>query len=92
MVTSSKSNHTLTRLLQFSRDVLKEDFRVGLKDLDGMPLHSYHVQRLTCGLVDSAAEERDPDAFDPTVNLRSEHFRDHLACIGPNMVFRLRRN
>ncbi|KAH9951754.1 Dynamin family-domain-containing protein [Amylocystis lapponica] len=39
---------------EFSRDVLKEDFRVGLKDLD-----------------DAAAEERDPDAFDPTVNVRN---------------------
>ncbi|KAI0786384.1 hypothetical protein C8Q75DRAFT_771545 [Abortiporus biennis] len=38
---------------EFSRDVLKEDFRQGLKDLD-----------------DAAAEERDPNSFDPTVNLR----------------------
>ncbi|GJE84682.1 nuclear GTPase SLIP-GC [Phanerochaete sordida] len=38
---------------EFSRDVLKQDFRTGLKDLD-----------------DAAAEQRDPDAFDPTVNLR----------------------
>lgn len=38
---------------EFSRDVLKEDFRTGLKDLD-----------------DAAAEERDPDNFDPAVNLR----------------------
>ncbi|EAU84723.2 hypothetical protein CC1G_00242 [Coprinopsis cinerea okayama7 len=38
---------------EFSRDVLKEDFRTGLKELD-----------------DAAAEERDPDNFDPSVNLR----------------------
>ncbi|KAI0758261.1 Dynamin family-domain-containing protein [Irpex lacteus] len=38
---------------EFSRDVLKEDFRVGLKDLD-----------------DAAAEQRDPDNFDPTVDVR----------------------
>ncbi|KAK0191014.1 hypothetical protein F5146DRAFT_1196144 [Armillaria mellea] len=38
---------------EFSRDVLKEDFRVGLKDLD-----------------DAAAEERDPDNFNPSVNIR----------------------
>lgn len=38
---------------EFSRDVLKQDFRTGLKDLD-----------------DAAAEQRDPDGFDPTVNLR----------------------
>ncbi|KDR83818.1 hypothetical protein GALMADRAFT_236220 [Galerina marginata CBS 339.88] len=38
---------------EFSRDVLKEDFRVGLKDLD-----------------DAAAEERDPDNFNPNSNLR----------------------
>ncbi|GLB33731.1 putative dynamin family protein [Lyophyllum shimeji] len=38
---------------EFSRDVLKEDFRVGLKDLD-----------------DAAAEERDPDNFNPNQNLR----------------------
>ncbi|KAL9712639.1 hypothetical protein Ac2012v2_003876 [Leucoagaricus gongylophorus] len=38
---------------EFSRDVLREDFRTGLKDLD-----------------DAAAEERDPENFDPTVNLR----------------------
>lgn len=92
MVTSSKSNNTLIRLVQFSRDVLKEDFRVGLKDLDGISLYSHHVQQLTYFLIDSAAEERDPDAFDPTVNLRSKHFRKRLACIGPNMLHRLRRN
>ncbi|KAJ8590321.1 hypothetical protein M405DRAFT_897528 [Rhizopogon salebrosus TDB-379] len=39
---------------EFSRDVLKEDFRVGLKDLD-----------------DAAAEERNPDSFDPTQSLRN---------------------
>jgi hypothetical protein len=39
---------------EFSRDVLKEDFRVGLKDLD-----------------DAAAEERNPNSFDPTHNLRN---------------------
>ncbi|KAG1892548.1 hypothetical protein F4604DRAFT_1699937 [Suillus subluteus] len=39
---------------EFSRDVLKEDFRVGLKDLD-----------------DAAAEERNPNSFDPTQNLRN---------------------
>ncbi|KAF9055172.1 hypothetical protein BDZ89DRAFT_1055778 [Hymenopellis radicata] len=38
---------------EFSRDVLKEDFRTGLKDLD-----------------DAAAEENDPDNFDPAVNRR----------------------
>ncbi|KAH7922469.1 hypothetical protein BV22DRAFT_1106623 [Leucogyrophana mollusca] len=38
----------------FSREVLKSDFRIGLKDLD-----------------DAAAEERDPEAFDPNVNLRN---------------------
>lgn len=38
---------------EFSRDVLKEDFRVGLKDLD-----------------DAAAEERDPENFNPNANLR----------------------
>ncbi|KAJ3510297.1 hypothetical protein NLJ89_g4757 [Agrocybe chaxingu] len=38
---------------EFSRDVLKEDFRAGLKDLD-----------------DAAAEERDPQNFNPNVNLR----------------------
>ncbi|KAI0069058.1 hypothetical protein BV25DRAFT_1817993 [Artomyces pyxidatus] len=38
---------------EFSRDVLKEDFRTGLKELD-----------------DAAAEQRNPDTFDPTVNLR----------------------
>ncbi|KAF8076309.1 hypothetical protein FPV67DRAFT_1664591 [Lyophyllum atratum] len=38
---------------EYSRDVLKEDFRVGLKDLD-----------------DAAAEERDPDNFDPNQNIR----------------------
>ncbi|TFK55750.1 hypothetical protein OE88DRAFT_1804556 [Heliocybe sulcata] len=39
---------------EFSRDVLKEDFRTGLKDLD-----------------DAEAEQRDPDSFDPTVNIRN---------------------
>ncbi|THG94658.1 hypothetical protein EW026_g6853 [Hermanssonia centrifuga] len=39
---------------EFSRDVLKEDFRIGLKDLD-----------------DAAAEQRDPDSFDPTLNIRN---------------------
>ncbi|KAG6918940.1 hypothetical protein DXG01_010595 [Tephrocybe rancida] len=40
---------------EFSRDVLKEDFRVGLKDLD-----------------DAAAEERDPDNFNPSQNIRGQ--------------------
>ncbi|PSS18907.1 hypothetical protein PHLCEN_2v3193, partial [Hermanssonia centrifuga] len=40
--------------IKFSRDVLKEDLRIGLKDLD-----------------DAAAEQRDPDSFDPTRNIRS---------------------
>ncbi|KZT13003.1 uncharacterized protein LAESUDRAFT_719309 [Laetiporus sulphureus 93-53] len=39
---------------EFSRDVLKEDFRQGLKDLD-----------------DAAAEQREPDSFDPTVDIRN---------------------
>ncbi|KAI0773956.1 hypothetical protein C8Q74DRAFT_798482 [Fomes fomentarius] len=38
---------------EFSRDVLKEDFRTGLKDLD-----------------DAEQERKNPDAFDPTVNIR----------------------
>ncbi|KAF9569032.1 hypothetical protein CPC08DRAFT_790765 [Agrocybe pediades] len=38
---------------EFSRDVLKNDFRAGLKDLD-----------------DAEAERRDPDNFNPNVNLR----------------------
>ncbi|TFK28807.1 hypothetical protein FA15DRAFT_753191 [Coprinopsis marcescibilis] len=38
---------------EFSRDVLKEDFRTGLKELD-----------------DAAAEERDPENFNPTFNSR----------------------
>ncbi|KAF7313741.1 hypothetical protein HMN09_00531200 [Mycena chlorophos] len=38
---------------EFSKDVLKEDFRSGLKELD-----------------DAAAEERDPDNFDPSVAIR----------------------
>ncbi|KAG1892585.1 hypothetical protein F4604DRAFT_1700262 [Suillus subluteus] len=39
---------------EFSCNVLKEDFRVGLKQLD-----------------DTAAEEQNPDSFDPTQNLRN---------------------
>ncbi|KAG2047441.1 hypothetical protein BDR06DRAFT_985189 [Suillus hirtellus] len=39
---------------EFSRNALKEDFRVGLKLFD-----------------DAAAEEQDPEAFDPTQNLRN---------------------
>ncbi|KAG2118858.1 uncharacterized protein F5147DRAFT_757285 [Suillus discolor] len=39
---------------EFSRNALKEDFRVGLKLFD-----------------DATAEERDPEAFDPTQNLRN---------------------
>ncbi|TBU32140.1 hypothetical protein BD311DRAFT_775680 [Dichomitus squalens] len=38
---------------EFSRDVLKEDFRTGLKDLD-----------------DAEQEQKNPDDFDPTVNIR----------------------
>lgn len=55
---------------QFSRDVLKEDFRTGLKDLDGesefISLCFTHI------MADAAAEERDPDNFDPTRNLRGK--------------------
>ncbi|EMD41072.1 hypothetical protein CERSUDRAFT_63001 [Gelatoporia subvermispora B] len=42
------------RRSDYSRGVLKEDFRQGLKDLD-----------------DAAAEQRDPDNFDPTVDQRN---------------------
>jgi len=56
---------------QFSRDVLKEDFRLGLKELDGMHiiiptsiLTAYHR------LLDAAAEQKNPDTFDPSVDLR----------------------
>lgn len=38
---------------EYSRGTLKEDFRLGMKDLD-----------------DAVAEERDPDNFDPTQNVR----------------------
>ncbi|KAL1709238.1 hypothetical protein EV121DRAFT_276622 [Schizophyllum commune] len=38
---------------EYSRGTLKEDFRLGMKDLD-----------------DAVAEERDPDHFDPTQNIR----------------------
>ncbi|PIL36747.1 hypothetical protein GSI_00436 [Ganoderma sinense ZZ0214-1] len=38
---------------EFSRDVLKEDFRTGLKDLD-----------------DAEQEQKNPDNFDPTINIR----------------------
>ncbi|EMD41186.1 hypothetical protein CERSUDRAFT_91948 [Gelatoporia subvermispora B] len=42
------------RRSNYSRRILKEDFRQGLKDLD-----------------DAAAEQQDPDNFDPSVNLRN---------------------
>ncbi|KAL1740588.1 hypothetical protein HDZ31DRAFT_85351 [Schizophyllum fasciatum] len=38
---------------EYSRGTLKEDFRLGMKDLD-----------------DAVAEEKDPDNFDPTQNIR----------------------
>ncbi|RPD61950.1 hypothetical protein L226DRAFT_613292 [Lentinus tigrinus ALCF2SS1-7] len=38
---------------EFSKDVLKQDFRTGLKDLD-----------------DAEQEQKNPDTFDPTVNMR----------------------
>ncbi|KAF5393772.1 hypothetical protein D9757_000094 [Collybiopsis confluens] len=49
-------------LAKFSRDVLKEDFRTGLKELD-----------------DEVAEKKDPDNFDPTVQLRGN--RDYVRLI-----------
>jgi hypothetical protein len=39
---------------EFSRDVLKEDFRAGLREID-----------------EAEAEERDPEGFDPTQQIRS---------------------
>lgn len=47
----------LLTLCQFSRDVLKEDFRIGMKELD-----------------DASAEEKDPDNFDPTLQVRGMFF------------------
>jgi len=63
---------------QFSRDVLKEDFRVGLKDLDGTRhIPAFRTWVTAYGiLVDSAAEERNPDGFNPNVNLRGVHHLD----------------
>ncbi|KAK1224421.1 hypothetical protein PQX77_012717 [Marasmius sp. AFHP31] len=59
------------RRSEFSRDVLKQDFRTGLKDLDGNPsqlmFRSFHLIVLQ---TDAAAEERDPDNFDPSKKLR----------------------
>lgn len=43
------------RRSEFSRDVLKEDFRTGLREID-----------------ETVAQERDPESFDPTQQLRSE--------------------
>ncbi|KAG5641399.1 hypothetical protein DXG03_005335 [Asterophora parasitica] len=56
----------------FSRDVLKEDFRVGLKDLDGVSQFLDNVvdTDVILGFPDAAAEERDPDNFNPNENLR----------------------
>ncbi|KAG1886363.1 uncharacterized protein F5891DRAFT_1120509 [Suillus fuscotomentosus] len=49
-----KSTFCSLKRSEFSRNALKEDFRVGLKLND-----------------DATAEERDPEAFDPTQNLRN---------------------
>ncbi|KDQ65115.1 hypothetical protein JAAARDRAFT_188367 [Jaapia argillacea MUCL 33604] len=49
-----KNGYCSLKRSEFSRDVLKEDFRTGLKDLD-----------------DAEAEKRDPDSFDPSVNIRN---------------------
>ncbi|KAL0070833.1 hypothetical protein AAF712_002054 [Marasmius tenuissimus] len=59
------------RRSEFSRDVLKQDFRTGLKDLDGNPPQP--MSGSICLMVlrtDAAAEERDPDNFDPSKKLR----------------------
>ncbi|KAJ7068199.1 hypothetical protein C8F01DRAFT_1117262 [Mycena amicta] len=53
VVQKEKNAFCAKKRSEFSKDVLKEDFRSGLKDLD-----------------DAAAEERDPDNFDPSVSLR----------------------
>ncbi|KAF7301325.1 hypothetical protein MIND_00697600 [Mycena indigotica] len=52
-VQKEKNGFCAKKRSEFSKDVLKEDFRSGLKDLD-----------------DAAAEERDPDNFDPSKSLR----------------------
>ncbi|KAJ3999535.1 Dynamin family-domain-containing protein [Lentinula boryana] len=52
-VQKTKNGWCSLKRSEFSRDVLKEDFRTGLKELD-----------------DEAAEERDPDKFDSSVNQR----------------------
>ncbi|VDC06880.1 unnamed protein product [Peniophora sp. CBMAI 1063] len=49
-----KNSFCAIKRSEFSRDVLKQDFRLGLKELD-----------------DAAAEARDPENFDPTVNVRN---------------------
>ncbi|KAJ3785098.1 hypothetical protein GGU10DRAFT_428153 [Lentinula aff. detonsa] len=52
-VQKTKNGWCSLKRSEFSRDVLKEDFRTGLKELD-----------------DEAAEERDPENFDSSVNQR----------------------
>ncbi|KAJ3937366.1 MAG: hypothetical protein NXY57DRAFT_981850 [Lentinula lateritia] len=52
-VQKTKNGWCSLKRSEFSRDVLKEDFRTGLKELD-----------------DEAAEERDPQNFDSSINQR----------------------
>ena len=59
---------------QFSRDVLKEDFRTGLKDLDG-ELSSYYLRNCSPlrHHIDAEQEQKNPDDFDPTINIRGAY-------------------
>ncbi|KAG6874835.1 hypothetical protein C0992_006356 [Termitomyces sp. T32_za158] len=61
------------RRSEFSKDVLKVDFRDGLKDLDGSFV-IYLCQQTsswTCfDFADAAAEDREPENFNPNQNIR----------------------
>ena len=70
------SYYTLCKMdsdfVKHSREVLKEDFHVGLKNLDSTLIHPfyYHLS-LRVHPLDMAAEECDPNNLDSSLNLRS---------------------
>jgi len=59
--------------VKHSRKALKEDFRVGLKNLDSMFAPSVLLSSVikSSSITAMAAEERDPDNFDSSLDLRS---------------------
>jgi hypothetical protein len=81
----------LIRFSQFSCDVLKQDFRQGLKDMDGEDGFLRFVTNCSV-LSDATAEQRNPDTFDPSVDIRGKPLPRCLTIRSMKQFVRLYQN